>query len=102
MKKQENCAECGNRLIVSKARTECEDMCNECYKKLQDRVEYMSDRNNRMEVAEAAVFWANRIHHTNQKEADLRAFMACVMPEYPKHKLEKTIRQFNKVQDAIR
>ena len=89
------CAEGNHKLIISKNRNECEDMCDNCYGKLQERIGYMSDRDKRMEVAEVAVFWANRLHHTNQKEADIRAYMACVMPEYPQHKVEKLIKTLN-------
>ena len=93
MKKIERCAECGNELIVSKDREECLDMCDECYKKLVEKCKLMSDRDYRMDITRAATAWAS---NTNSEEGRLRAFFACVMPEYPQHKVDKFIKATGK------
>lgn len=89
----ENCAECGNKLKVSRKREECEDMCDNCYKELTDRVKFLSDRDNRMDLVRAATFFAS---NSNNEETRLRCFFASVMPEYPKHKVDKFINLQNK------
>ena len=87
------CSECSKELIIKKDREECTDMCENCYKDFIDRVEKMNNRDYRMQVSEAAVFWANRLYHSNQLEANYRAFFACVMPEKPQHEVETFIKK---------
>ena len=89
----EKCAECKKNLQVNPEREECMDMCDDCYNALQERVERMSDRNYRMEVARAARTWLNDCYHRNHKEAQYRVFFATVMPEKPQHEVEKFIRE---------
>jgi len=88
----EICAECRNKLKVSKNRDECLDMCNNCWNALNERVKRMSDPDYRMAVTRSAVAWVNELYHSNHKEAQLRAFFGSVMPEVPQYKVEKLIR----------
>jgi hypothetical protein len=84
--KKEYCAECSKTLKVSGGREECEDMCDSCYEQLTERVKFLSDRDNRMELVRAATMFASISH---SKETRLRCFFASVMPEHPQHKVEK-------------
>lgn len=92
--KLDYCEDChrANRPISS-SREECLDMCDECYNALQERVKFMSDRDNRMAVTRAATFLAS---NSNSKQLRMRAFFASVMPEYPQHKVDDFV---NKIKD---
>lgn len=87
--KQEYCAECSKPLVVDAKREECMDMCDLCYKALHDRVLFLSDRDNRMELVRGATMLASNSH---SKETRLRCFFGSVMPELPQHRVDKFIR----------
>ena len=84
----ENCEECGNTLKVSRKREECLDICDKCYEALTERVKFLSDRDNRMDLVRAATFFAS---NSNNEATRLRCFFASVMPELPQNKVEKFI-----------
>lgn len=88
----EQCAEC-RKSFEQTYRGELEDMCDSCVDDLNNRVKLMKDRDYRMKVTRAAVAWRDQFHHSNQREADYRAFFASVMPEKPQYEVEDFIRK---------
>lgn len=88
----EQCEECGS-MFEEPIKRDCYDICDDCYDKLTKLTKHLSDRDNRMQMAEMASFWANNLYHNDPKEALLKGFFACVMPEYPALKVKKFIRE---------
>ena len=88
MEKRTQCDECGS-MFIEPIHRDCFDICDTCYNKMQERLTWLSDRDNRMYLAKAASFWAN---NEGTKAAQLAGFFACVMPEYPALKVRAFIK----------
>lgn len=86
MKKFNQCEECGSGFLEPIKR-DCFDICDECYTKMQERIKWANE--NRMELSRMALCYANSV---GDKEAKLRGFFACVMPELPQVRVNKLIR----------
>lgn len=87
MQKYNQCEECA-KMFKEPIKRDCFDICNECYDKMQDRIKWANE--NRMELARMSLCYAQSI---GTKEAKMRGFFACVMPEYPQLKVNKFIRE---------
>jgi hypothetical protein len=89
-----NCEDCNGPLTIAVER-ECMDMCDACWTAFDARVKRMTtDRDYRMEVTEAAVFYVNEMARgsaADLREAEYRAFFACVMPEMPPKEVERYV-----------
>lgn len=84
------CEECNKHSNISSERTECFDLCDNCYSALKERCIKMNDRDYRMQIARAALAYANTVNNT--KEGKMRAFFAAVMPEIPQYRVNKIVR----------